>query len=188
MKLYGSYTSPFVRHCRVALAPLIQAGEVQFIEADYAMSADLSPTAKVPFLVDDDLTLTDSSSIVKYAREKMGSGFLTDLGDYEIFTLANTLLDATVNVFLFENEGIAADTIPYLQRQNRRIETSLAALNRWVKPTLGITTDGQLRCACYIDWAMFRKRADFSPYPNLLALVAAANENADFTTTAPPGA
>ena len=37
MKLYGNYTSPFVRHCRVAL--LQQKLDCDFVEIDYAMTA-----------------------------------------------------------------------------------------------------------------------------------------------------
>ena len=76
MKLYGSVTSPYVRHVRVALA---QSGfDYTFVEADYAMSAERSPTAKVPFFEDGDLTLTDSTSILKHVREKSGMEFLED--------------------------------------------------------------------------------------------------------------
>ena len=74
MKLYGSLTSPYVRHARIAIA---QSGfQCEFEEADYARSAELSPTARVPFFEDGDLMLTDSSSILKYVREKAGTGFL----------------------------------------------------------------------------------------------------------------
>lgn len=47
MELYGSYTSPFVRHCRIALLQTQQ--DCQFIETDAQQSATLSPTKKVPY-------------------------------------------------------------------------------------------------------------------------------------------
>ena len=41
MKLYGSYTSPFVRHCRVALE---ETGEqYQFVETDYTQKRRRKP-------------------------------------------------------------------------------------------------------------------------------------------------
>ena len=123
MKLYGSYTSPYTRHCRVALAQ--SEFDFEFLEADYAMSAERSPTAKVPFLIDGDLMLTDSSSILKYIREKSGKAFLANLEDYDNFAMANTLLDSAINLFLIGNDGYGPDQINYLERQKNRIESGL---------------------------------------------------------------
>lgn len=188
MKLYGSYTSPFVRHCRVALAQA-ELG-FDFVEADYAMSAEKSPTARVPFLADGDLLLTDSSSILKYAREKSGGRFLADLEDYETFAMANTLLDSAINVFLLEKEGFGPAQIQYLGRQKKRIESGLKALNERFDPKPGanqdITRDGALRCACFLGWALFRKRISIDGRDHLRDLLAAANQVEAFAATAPP--
>ena len=184
MKLFGSYTSPFVRHCRVAMA---QGGhEFEFVETDYDMSAAMSPTSKVPFLTDGDLTLTDSGSILKYLREKTGGQFLGDLADYELFAMTNTVLDATINLFLLENNGLTADQVPYLQRQLNRVQSGVQELNRRINPSAGIGSDSQLRCACYVDWAIFRNRVDFSNSHNLLELLEIANQDPMFRETAPP--
>lgn len=184
MKLYGSYTSPFVRHCRVALA---QGGhDFEFVETDYDMSAAMSPTSKVPFLSDGDITLTDSSSIVKYAREKSGSAFLSGLEEFELFAMTNTIIDATINLFLLENNGFGPDQIPYLQRQQDRIDSGIVELNDRINVSKGISDDSNLRCACYIDWAIFRNRVDFSQQTNLLALLEEANQESVFSETAPP--
>ncbi|MGI9251910.1 MAG: glutathione S-transferase family protein [Pseudohongiellaceae bacterium] len=184
MKLYGSYTSPFVRHCRVAL---MQEGiEFEFVEADYAMSAQHSPTAKVPFLSDGDLALTDSSSIVKYAREKNGKTFLAALDDHENFAMANTVLDSAINVFLLENEGFTAEQIKYIARQQNRIASGLKTLDQRFDPSDGIARDGALRCACLLDWALFRNRISLDGLSHLQALLDAANQVDAFAATAPP--
>jgi len=188
MKLHGSYTSPFVRHCRVALA---QEGiAFDFVEVDHAVSAAQSPVAKMPYLTDfagDDM-LTDSSSIVKYARESGGGRFLAELADFETFALANTVADSMINVFLLETEGFDADKIRYIGRQQKRIGGGLNALNERVAGA-GIRQDGALRCACMLDWALFRGRIDgLDAYPNLRALLDAANAQAVFADTAPPPA
>lgn len=184
MKLYGSYTSPFVRHCRVALA---QAGfDFEFIEADNAMSAENSPTGKVPFFADGELTLTDSSSILKYVREKSGGDFLADIEDYENFTLANTVLDSSINLFLLEKEGFGPDQIKYLGRQKNRIESGLKELNKRFHPNRGIAQDSALRCACYVDWALFRNRISIDGLDNLQGLLDVANQVEEFAATAPP--
>lgn len=185
MKLYGSYTSPFVRHCRIAL---IQSGmDFEFVETDYAMSAERSPTSKVPFLEDDGVTLTDSSSIVKYVREKSGERFLPDVEDYEMYAMTNTVLDSAINLFLLENDGITSDQSGYLKRQQERVESGLIELNRRFDPSEGITKDSALRCACFIDWALFRNRITIEKQENLGGLLAAANEIEEFAATAPPG-
>ena len=63
MELFGSFTSPYVRHCRVVLA---HTGlDCEFVETDYDQSAARSPTRRVPFLRDGDRMLTDSASILR---------------------------------------------------------------------------------------------------------------------------
>ena len=183
MKLYGSYTSPFVRHCRVALAQENLAFE--FIETDYALSAEKSPTAKVPFLTDGELMLTDSSVIVKYAREKSGKVFPADIEDYEIFAMTNTVLDSAINVFLLENENFGADQINYIARQQNRIASGLTALNAKFAARQDIDRDGALRCACFLGWAVFRNRVSLAKHDNLRALLDAANRDPVFAETAP---
>ena len=104
MKLYGSYTSPFVRHCRIALLETGLACE--FIETDQAGSAAKSPTKRVPFLEDGDVFLTDSSSILKHIREKAGTAFLSSASELDLFAMVNTALDATVNLFFLERDHL----------------------------------------------------------------------------------
>lgn len=158
-----------------------------FVEADYAMSAEKSPTSKVPFLEDGDTTLTDSSSIIKYVREKSGRKFLSEIEDYELFAMTNTVLDSAINLFLLENDGVTVDQANYLARQKDRIDSGLAELNRRFDPEQGITKDSALRCACFIDWALFRNRISIDEHENLVGLLAAANEVEEFVATAPPG-
>ena len=184
MKLYGSYTSPYVRHCRVALAQ--GSFDFDFVEADGSMSAEKSPTDKVPFFTDGGLTLTDSSSILKYVREKSGRNFLADIEDYENFALTNTLLDSTINLFLLEKEGLGPDQIKYLGRQKNRIENGLKELNRRFDPDQGVARDSALRCACYVDWALFRNRISIDGLDNIQGLMDVANQVEEFAATAPP--
>lgn len=185
MKLYGSYTSPYVRHCRVALAQ--SAYDFEFVEADYTMSAMDSPTAKVPYFIDDETKLTDSSSILKYIREKSGKAYLADIEDFENFTLATTLLDATINLFLLELDGFGPEDIKYLTRQKNRVENGLKEIDKRINLNQSIETDSVLRCACFIDWALFRKRIRIDGLSNIQGLLSKANELEVFSSTAPPG-
>lgn len=185
MQLYGSFTSPFVRHCRLALA---QTGaQCEFIETDAVASAAQSPTKKVPFLTDGTLTLTDSVVILKYIREKSGDVFFPSIMDFELFSMVNTVLDATVNIFFLEKQDsiLIKDSL-YLQRQQDRIDSGLACLAQFPLPSSLPLTDGALRLACYLDWAVFRNRISLTEYPALSQLLTLANSDPAFVATAPP--
>ncbi|MBY6203341.1 glutathione S-transferase family protein [Halomonas denitrificans] len=182
MKLYGSYTSPYVRHCRVAL---IQQGlEFDFVETDYAASARQSPTRRVPFLEVDGLRLTDSSSILRWTRERQGGAFLSDPAAFDRYLLATTALDSTVNLFLLERDGLRPDDVPYLGRQRDRVESSLVELDRRFDGIDPGDDDG-LRLACYLSWAAFRERIDAQPFRTLGRVLAYWEEIGEFSTTHP---
>ena len=183
MILYGSYTSPFVRHCRIALAQ--SNFNFELVEADYAMSAERSPTAKVPFFSDGDIMLTDSSSILKFVREKAGGEYLKEIEDFELFTMTNTVLDASINLFLLENEGFGPGQVNYLSRQQNRIESGLNELNTRFSDNSDLSLDSSIRCACFLDWALFRDRITLDGLDNLEALLDKAREDEIFAGTAP---
>jgi glutathione S-transferase len=184
VKLYGSFTSPFVRHCRYVLESLEIPFE--FIETDYDQSAEGSPLKKVPFMTAGSIKLTDSSSILKYAREKSGAPFLPDLMDFDRYAMINTVMDAAVNIFLLERCGITAEHAPYLARQSSRVSAGLLALNECIDPEQALLKDCHIRCACFVDWAIYRERLEFSAYPNLEALSQKSNADNLFARTAPP--
>ena len=127
MKIYGSYTSPFVRHCRIAL---LETGiACEFVETDAVQSAQISPTKKVPMLIDGDVTLTDSSSILRYLRKQSGTEFMDEILDFELFNMTNTVMDACVNVFFLEKfDDITAEKSSYITRQKSRLLSGLEAL------------------------------------------------------------
>jgi len=185
MKIYGSFTSPFVRHCRIALLETNLACE--FVETDALQSAKLSPTKKVPLLVDGSLVLTDSSSILKYIREKAGGRFFAQIKDFELFNMTNTVMDACVNIFFLEKtDNITLSDSKYLQRQNDRVLSGLQALNQAELATQLPLTDGQIRLACFLDWGIYRKRIDLSGLDNLSKLLSLAKQDKYFADTAPP--
>ena len=185
MKIYGSYTSPFVRHCRIVL--LQTKLECEFIETTFAESAKLSPTKKVPMLVDDDLTLTDSNSIINYLRHKAGGNFLQDINDFDLFCCADTLLDASANIFILSTmDNIQIAGSKYLQRQSERVLSGLEALNNLALSTELPLTDGLLRLACFLDWGLYRELIDISKLDRLTKFLALARTDSDFISTAPP--
>lgn len=187
MQLFGSLTSPYVRHCRIAL---LQAGLAhELVGTDYAASARLAPTQRVPFLIDETLRLNDSASILRHIRERQGIGFLADIRDFDFFLLANTALDTTVNLFLLERDGIKPEACAYLQRQVDRIGSSLEELNRLAAehPARSdpLASDALLRLLCFLSWALFRERLKLDTYPELKAMLDSVEHDPLFAQTRP---
>lgn len=183
MKLFGSYTSPFVRHCRIAL--IETRADCEFIETDQATSAVQSPTKRVPFLEDGDIFLTDSSAILKYLREKAGQSWMTTAKELDDFCLANTALESTVNVFFLKRDGVDTDAYEYTRRQIARIQSTLEELNKLQLPASAPYNDAQIRLACYLGWALFRERVTLENLPNLQAFIDGINQYKPFADTAP---
>lgn len=184
MKLYGIVTSPFVRHCRIALT---QGGlDWELVTGDMVQLAKDSPVYKVPYLVSGDRVLGDSCSILKFARESAGLDFFPDVDDYDLFCTANTVGDSVINLFLMERDGITPENSPYLGRQARRILSGLTSLDERVGPGGYALTDGILRTVCILDWALFRYRIDISPHTNLQAVLDFASRDPVVASTSIP--
>jgi glutathione S-transferase len=187
MQLHGSYTSPYVRHCRIALQ---QSGlQHELINTDYQQSMAQSPTAKVPFLRDGDLLLTDSTSILRHVRERSGQSFCSDIKDFDLYLLASTALDSAVNLFLLERDDVTPASSDYLKRQQQRIQQCLQHMDQIMQPLLsGLQepfTDGVLRVGCFLSWALYRERLGIAGQANLQKLMQQLDEYASFAATHP---
>ena len=187
MELYGSYTSPFVRHCRIAL---LESGvSCVFVETDATSSAKLSPTQKMPFLRyikgDKEKMLMDSSAILKFIREQSGKVFFSNNDDFNDYCTANTLLDTAINLFYLEKEYITPAKSSYLTRQQSRIASGLAELNKLTFSKTAPFTDSELRIACFLDWALFRNRITLDVHLNLKTFLDNVRNYPHFANTAP---
>lgn len=186
IRLFGTYTSPYVRHCRIALA---ESGiDYEFVPTDYERSAQLAPAKRVPFLHDGDRVLNDSLSILKYVRESAGQAFLPELDDADLFALANTGLDTAINLFLLEKDGLGPDDSPYLARQAARVEAVLDALASRARALSESTPgfgDGALRLGCFLDWARFRRRFTLDAHPPLASTLERLEDYKPFADTPP---
>ncbi|NRA40840.1 MAG: glutathione S-transferase family protein [Pseudomonadales bacterium] len=186
LELYGSYTSPFVRHCRIAMS---QASlDYALIETDQQQSDSLVSTKKVPFLdismQDQNLRLTDSSSILRFIREHCEQIFLPSLQSLEHFCFINTQLDAAANVFYLEKFGLNSSDNHYIARQHARIKQGLESLEE-MQIAFQADDDVSLRLACYLDWGIFRQRFSLSHLPNLQQCLHDANAYTAFQQTSP---
>lgn len=174
MKIYGNSPSPFVRHCRIAL---IESGlDFEFlIDTDYQLSRQRSPTQRIPFLEyeEDGKTkvLTDSSSILRYVREKSGKVYLPTVEQLNDFCTVTTLMDAQVNIFLLKKEGLTSDKVNYLKRQENRIQTGLEEFEGMNLSSQAPWSDVELRLACFLDWVRFRNHFSLESFPELLAFL-----------------
>ncbi|NBD94978.1 MAG: glutathione S-transferase [Gammaproteobacteria bacterium] len=189
MQLFGTYTSPYVRHCRVALVETGQ--DYELIETDYDRSAKLAPAKRVPFLQDGDVILNDSLSILQHIRQRAGQAFLPDVGDTDLFALTNTALDTAINLFLLEKDGLSANRTPYLSRQAGRVSDILDALESRVasfQGKSGTFTEGQLRLGCFLGWGLFRKRLTLDHHVGLQVFLHRLKQYPAFAETAPPRA
>ncbi|CAH1904202.1 Glutathione S-transferase [Candidatus Nitrotoga sp. HW29] len=187
MELYGSYTSPFVRHCRIAL---LESGmQFAFVETDATSSAKLSPTKKMPFLKyiegGKETMLTDSSAILKSIREQSGKVFFSNNDDFNDYCTANTLLDTAINLFYLEKEDITPAKSAYLTRQQSRMASGLTELNKLTFSKTAPFTDSELRIACLLDWAVFRNRITLDAYLNLKTFLDNVRNYPHFASTAP---
>jgi glutathione S-transferase len=195
MKLYGVRTSPYVRHARVTLTQSGLDWELEQVTLD---TIGQSPTLRVPFLIDGDLTLSDSSVIIRYVREQSGQSFLTTVADHELFALATSVLDTAVNVYLM-NIGDSADLadVPtgasttsfnpktYFERQQERIAVGMQELERCQLSFSQPYTDGEIRLACLLDWAAYRDTIDLSGKDNLCRFLTEIRTWPPFAETAP---
>ena len=195
MKLYGVRTSPYVRHARVALTQSNLEWELEQVTLD---TISRSPTLRVPFLIDGDLTLSDSSVIVRYVREQSHQAFLATVADHELFALATSVLDTAVNVYLM-NIGDSADLaeVPagasaigfdpktYFERQQERIAVGMQELEHCQLSSSQPYTDGEIRLACLLDWAAYRGTIDLSGKDNLCRFLNEIRMWQPFAETAP---
>lgn len=187
MILYGSYTSPYVRHIRTALLQFKL--DFEFVDTDYAASSLGSPVKRVPFLDAGDRKLTDSSSILLYLKQLSGQSGFDDLDDFELYTLVNSAMDAEINLFLLSRDGLTPDNSDYLYRQKSRIASSLEYLNKLMEYQLvdaNNLSDGQLRLACFLDWGLFRQRFSLDGLDSLTDFFQQVRLNEHFAATKPP--
>lgn len=183
MKLFGYKASPFVRHVRIAL--LQTQTPAEFIEIDGDYSAKHSPSMKVPFLKDGELTLNDSTAIVRYIREQAGQQFLSPIKSLDNYCLINTLLDSTINLFLLERDGLNTQNIAYFDRQRARIQGGLHYLNDLALNKKVLDPDEKLRLQCFLAWGLFRERLSLKGLDNLQATVNETHNDEFFMLTKP---
>ena len=146
--------------------------------------ASLNPNRMVPMLEDGDLRLTESSAILKYLADKVGSPAYPK--DLKQRAKVNEMMDWLNTNFYREYAYnlIYPQLFPHMKRPNDEVQKAtlewgkerakgwLQILNdHWIGPTNQYLCGNQITIADYLGAAFVTLgeivRCDFSPYPNV---------------------
>ncbi|MBQ4833870.1 glutathione S-transferase [Pseudoalteromonas sp. MMG010] len=175
MQLIGSTTSPYVRRiamwAQVNNCDLTRVNLNIFGDDDRPTMIKNNPARKIPILIDDEFTITDSNNIIRYLLDKTQSTQLS-WPQENLLTTINACNDSLVELFLCKRSGfdIQADKL-FFNLQRERVEQTLNYLNDH------LTNDEFKGCEylnislyCLLDWISFRELVDFSHLNELVAL------------------
>lgn len=196
MILYGSPTSPFVRRVRVTCLELglsFQAVDVLQPEGQARMRA-VAPLWKVPVVQFDDGQLQwDSGAILDTLHRRAGPGPFrapVDLiHESNVHHAIIGALDSAINVFYLRREGVDTASIPYMKKQDERVDSALA----WVAGQLQGDSFvrpggfGQLELLLFgmLDWMRFRGVRPVEQTPAFAAFLAAHQGRPSLMATHP---
>jgi len=201
MKLIASYTSPYARKVRIALAE--KKIEYDFVEespwAEQTTVPTYNPLGKVPVLVlDDGTTLFDSRVIVEYLDTVSPvSRLIPEPNRQRIVVkrweaLADGICDAAVAVVLESRRSARQQNKDWLDRQLRKIDLGLKELGNelgekvWCNGEAYSLADIATGCAlAYLD--LRHAAIDWrAAYPNLVKLAEKLAKRPSFAETVPP--
>jgi glutathione S-transferase len=201
MKLIASYTSPYARKVRIALAE--KKIECDFVEespwAAQTTVPNYNPLGKVPVLVlDDGTTLFDSRVIVEYLDTVSPvSRLIPEPNRQRIVVkrweaLADGVCDAAVAIVLEGKRPARQQNKDWLDRQRSKIDLGLKELGNelgervWCNGEAYSLADIATGCAlAYLD--LRHAAIDWrAAYPNLVKLAEKLATRSSFAETVPP--
>lgn len=196
MKLYGSYTSPYVRRVRVLAQEIGVPFEIVDTTTEDGAAAlrARSPINKVPAAEIDGHVIWDSSAIAAHLLATRGHGPLRQVVDpIRESNLKNAIdgaLDAAINVFYLEREGVSAKEVPYLRKQNDRVKASLEHVAHALRRGGYLTDDprvgyGEIALVTTLEWFVFRKRYPVETIPELAEAMRVHADRPSFVATRP---
>jgi glutathione S-transferase len=136
MKLFGTTTSPYVRRVRVVALEL--GLPVTWVdtatEAGQAALRTCSPLWKVPVVELDGRAIFDSRVITEHLVRTHGPGPLPALDEGDVdarnaITVIDGALDALINAFYLQRDGVTRDQASYVAKQHDRAAAALG----WVE-------------------------------------------------------
>lgn len=174
MKLIGSNPSPFARRVRMWAAQnnvdLALVNLDIFSEQDRPTLASNNPGRKIPVLIDGDLTLSDSTIILRYLIAKAGKTPLSWSQEH-LLNIINACNDSLVELALSRRSGFdTSDDKLFFNLQNERIAETLSYLNSHLTDEQFISCDClAISLYCLLDWIYFRDLHDLTPFTQLVA-------------------
>lgn len=177
IRLYGSFTSPFVRRVQY----VAQVLELTYHQVDTMVEKGQeelrkkSPIWKVPLVEIDGVKLWDSRTIIEYLFEKYGTdSFRMPQGEGKwresnLIQAIDAALESAINVFYLAKDGIHPSDSAYLKKQQDRIHSIL----QWIKTELNenyFTSEkkfglSELVLYTTLDWLQFRNAYPVSEDP-----------------------
>ncbi len=208
-KLFGHDPSPFVRRVRILMLELGVPFErdannwqkpcEEFVKASPISRLpmlDRGPEARTRYVYDSRVIaeVMYEGGIVKPSgespplQETLWNRDLQD-EDKNFLSTMDAAIESAVNVFLLETDGVMPEQSKYLQRQNVRVATCLEWLDQRYENRTTLTPNKlafvDMALVSALGWLRFRKRADLTPYANLLAVESAFANRPSFSSTIP---
>jgi len=174
MKLIGTDASPYAR--RIRMWALENNCDLEFVtlnifsEEGRPTLANNNPARKVPILVDGDLTLGDSNTILRYLLKKTAKPDLT-WSQEQLLTIVNACNDSLVEMVLCKRSGFDTQSDKlFFNLQNERIAETLSYLNTHLADDEFKSCEYlNISLYCLLDWICFRELTDFSQHSELVA-------------------
>ncbi|WP_437874804.1 glutathione S-transferase family protein [Sorangium sp. So ce513] len=201
MKLYGSFTSPYVRRVRVVAAELGVSVDLVNTATDEGQAAlrAVTPIWKVPVAEVDvpdggRRVIFDSHAILDWLTAVHGFGPLRPPADpWRERNLSNAIdaaLESGLELAYLRRDGLPTEGNAFADRQRARIASIFGWLEREASGGgfspgggLGLT---ELALITALDWMTFRDVYKVAAHPALVAVRAAHEGRSSLKTTLPP--
>jgi len=189
MKLYGSFTSPFARKCRITALEVGLDDRVDWISVSVMdeTATHPNPLKLVPsFETDDGELIVDSRTICEYLVES-GNGNLArpDWADRTLVAMADGLMDRAVSITLETRRPEQDRSSDWLVRWTAAIRATLTELERRRPDTF---TPGAISLLCALGYLDFRHAGLNwrNNHPDLATWYKHTSQRPSFTSTEPP--
>lgn len=174
MKLIGTDASPYAR--RIRIWALENNCNLEFVtlnifsEEGRPTLASNNPARKVPILVDGDLTLGDSNTILRYLLKKTAQPDLS-WPQEQLLTIINACNDSLVEMAICKRSGFDTQSDKlFFNLQNERIAQTLSYLNSHLNDDEFKGCEClNISLYCLLDWICFRELTDFSQHAALVS-------------------
>jgi glutathione S-transferase len=196
IRLFGSFTSPYVRRVRIVADELgLPVEQIDTTPAEgQAELRKRSPIWKVPAAEIDGQLIFDSHVITEVLLERFGRGKLAPLAvdDIEARNAINVIdgaLDALINAFYLGKDGVTPEQAPYLKKQGERAAASLSWLEQSVHEPF-VTSRKQLglpeiALGTALGWMRLRNVYDIEQHQRLMRCFEELEKRPSFHATQP---